>query len=355
MEKVAFIGMDIHATHSVIGWMDEHGRYRDQRRIVSSESALIRAIVRIKARRKILTFEEGSIAGWVARTVREYVDELIVCDPRENHAISKSIHKGDGADTYQLCRLLRLGELKKVYQAQEDHRAHFKEAASEYLKLRERQKSIKQRIKDKLRRWGVQDLEGQLVYHERGRKAFLAKLRERPVRRQLERLYGLMDVAVAAHEDAWRDLQQLGRRYDEIGEFQKVPGMGPKGSHIFDAFIQTPHRFPNRSKIWRYCRLAIVKPTSNRKKIAYERLDQAGHGELKAIFYRAVKAARARRDENEVKIFYEASLAATHDPVHARLNTQRKIITTLYSIWKRGVAYQPELFLKNSPYRRVAT
>lgn len=354
MEKIAFIAMDVHAKRSVIGWMDHHGNYRDERQITTSESALIRAVVRIKARRKILTIEEGSIALWVARTLRAYVDELIVCDPRENDAISKNVHKSDGADTYQLCRLLRLGELKGVYQAQEDHRAFFKEAAKEYIKLREAQKKAKQRIKAKFRRWGVQDLGGQLVYHVHGRKAFLAKLSDKEIRHQLERLYRLMDVAVEAQQDAWQRVRQLGRRYEEIAQFVKLPGIGPKGSHIFDAIIQTPHRFPNKGTICSYCKMGIVDRTSNGKPLGYKRLNKSGHGELKKIFNTAVKAALSRNDNNEVKIFYEASLAATHDPDHARLNTQRKILTTLYSIWKRRVAYDPNLFLKNSPYRRVA-
>ena len=31
---------------------------------------------------KLLTIEEGNMAGWLARNLRKYVDELIVCDPR---------------------------------------------------------------------------------------------------------------------------------------------------------------------------------------------------------------------------------------------------------------------------------
>lgn len=355
MEKVAFIAFDVHANWSVIGWMDQHGTYRGHKRIATSESAMIRSVVSIEAERKVLTLEEGSLALWVARTLRDYVDELIVCDPRENDAISKNVHKSDEADTYQLCRLLRLGELKGVYQAQEDHRALFKEAAAEYLKLRQEQKRRKQRIKDKFRRWGVQDIGGIRVYHRYGRRDFLAQVQQKEIRIELERLYGLMDAAVEAQEDAWRRLQQLGRRYEEIQEFVKVPGMGPKGSHIFNAIIQTPDRFANKRKIWRYCGLGIVDRTSNGKPLGYQRLDKSGHGELKTIFYWAVIAARKTNEPNDVEAFYEASLARTGDPTKARLNTQRKILSVLYSIWKRRVAYQPDLFLKTLPSRRAVT
>jgi len=76
--------------------------------------------------------------------------------------------------------------------------------------------------------------------------------------------------------------------------------------------------------------------------LGYQRIDSAGIGELKAISYRAFVAAM--KGENEVKRFYHQSLQRTHNRKHARLNTQRKILAAMYTIWKKGVAYRPELF-----------
>ena len=47
-------------------------------------------------------------------------------------------------------------------------------------------------------------------------------------------------------QEARRDMIVLGRRYPEIGEFMKMPGVGPVGAHVFAAFIQTPHRFATK-------------------------------------------------------------------------------------------------------------
>jgi hypothetical protein len=52
----------------------------------------------------------------------------------------------------------------------------------------------------------------------------------------------------------------------------------------------------------------------------------------------------AMKGNNEVKQFYLNSLQSTHSRQHARLNTQRKILHVMYSIWKKGAAYNPELF-----------
>ena len=52
--------------------------------------------------------------------------------------------------------------------------------------------------------------------------------------------------------------------------------------------------------------------------------------------------------DNEIKRFYLSSVQRTHDRTHARLNTQRKILTVMLSIWKKGTPYRAELFLDPS-------
>jgi hypothetical protein len=52
----------------------------------------------------------------------------------------------------------------------------------------------------------------------------------------------------------------------------------------------------------------------------------------------------ALRGDNEVSRFFRTSLKRTHSRKNARFNTQRKILTVMYSIWKKGDAYRPELF-----------
>ena len=125
---------------------------------------------------------------------------------------------------------------------------------------------------------------------------------------------------------ARRQFPELGRRYQETQEFQKIPGIGPISAHAFDAYIQTPHRFATKQKLWRYCKLGVRKHSSGGTRVRKEKLDPAGHGELKALSHRAVKEALGGEDKNEVQASYRASLQRTGDKTHPRLNTQRKIL-----------------------------
>jgi transposase len=49
---------------------------------------------------------------------------------------------------------------------------------------------------------------------------------------------------------------------------------------VFDAFIQTPHRFSSKSKLWRYCRLGIKKQSSGGKQAGPPKLRDALQHEL---------------------------------------------------------------------------
>jgi hypothetical protein len=49
-----------------------------------------------------------------------------------------------------------------------------------------------------------------------------------------------------------------------------------------------------------------------------------------------------------VQRFYRASLERTHHVRHARLNTQRKILETLWQMWRHRAPFDPERFFPHS-------
>lgn len=340
----AYLGLDLHARTSTLGVMAEDGTYQGHQRFPTSESELVPRVASVGASEKSLAVEANTLSRWAARTINPYVDRVLVCDPRENYLISRNARKSDAADAFSLCRLLRLGELQEVYQAEEDERAAFKATAQHYLDCRSQQVALKQKIKAAFRRWGVLDLDGQRVYSKSGRTGYLEQIGEPEVTDQLRRLYRVLDQAVEAWKEAKRQLLRLGKRYPEIQRFQEVPGVGSIGSHLFDAFVQTPDRFSTRQKLWSYSQLSIRSQTSDGKPLGHEELDPHGRSELKQVSYRAFLAAR-RQGDNAVNTFFEQSLQRTGDSSHARLNTQRKILATLRAIWKTGTHYSPQKFL----------
>lgn len=322
--------------------MDSKGTFMGNITFSTSEQNIIKALKSIKAKEKYLAMEEGNLAYWVAQVSKPYVTEVISSDPKENALIFRSSRKIDKIDTRKLCRLLRLGELKRVYQPENDDRAIFKASVQHYIDLRDQQTALKHKIKALYRHWGVIGVEGQAVYGEK-RSDYLKMIKQTTIRNQVINLYSLMDETESKQNKAFKTVKKLGQKYPEIKEFQKIPGIGEVLAHTFDAFIQTPHRFADKHKLCRYCRLGITDRSSDGKPLGYKKLDRSGISELKAMSYRAWLAAM--HGDNEVKHFFLNSYRKTLNRVHARLNTQRKIIAVMYGMWKRGEAYRSQLFL----------
>jgi transposase len=343
MKKIAYLGMDVHAANCVLGHMDFNGTFIGNKTFPTSEKNIIAALKAVKAKEKYLALEESTLAYWAAQVAKPHVTDVISSDPKENALIYRSPHKRDKVDTKKLCRLLRLGELNRVYHPENDDRAIFKAAVQHYIDLRDQQVRLKNKIKAMYRHWGVIDVAGQAVYGITNRHEYLKKVKHLHIQNQLHRLYCLMDETESMQNKALKEMKHLGRKYSEIKEFKKIPGIGDILAHIFDAFIQTPDRFANKRQLWRYCRLGVTDRSSDGKPLGFKRLDRSGIPELKSLAYRAWMSAL--KGDNEVRRFYSNSLRQTLNRVHARLNTQRKILAAMYGLWKRGEAYNPQRFL----------
>ena len=98
--------------------------------------------------------EENGLAVWIAQIIKPYVHDVLICDAHPNALIGRKPRKRDREDTYQLCRLLRLGELKRIYHADDDDRAIFKAAVQNYLVDAEKGEVLRSLLgKKNVRKW----------------------------------------------------------------------------------------------------------------------------------------------------------------------------------------------------------
>ncbi len=344
-KKKVYMAIDAHARNCVLGCMSARGEFQRTWTFKTSEKELIRHVTGVEAGKKLLAIEEGSLTYWIAQTLRPYVTDLLIADPKKNPSISRNAMKNDKVDVRQLCRLLRLGELSRVYHPEDDERAVFKAAVQQYIDFRNQEVRLKHKLKAKFRGWGVPGVEGVHIYIPKKRDAFLGLIKQNAIRHQLARLYEMLDMALRMQHLAMEECLRLARDYPEIEEFKKIPGVGDVGALVFDAYVQTPHRFTTKSRLFRYCQLAVTDRSSDGKPLGFKRLDREGNSELKAMSYRAYMCAMRVQRENEVRTFYENSRRTTGNPTRARLNTQRKIISVMHGVWRKGEEYNKEMFL----------
>ncbi len=170
------------------GIAKKDGNYREPATFRTSGKNLRQSVGQVEAEEEALTLEEGPLAFSTARVLDGVVDRTVFCVPRENYLISRLARKDDETDAKALARLLRLGEVKAVYQRSSDRHALFKQAASHYTDLRDQQRALKQKIKARLKRWGLRQIPSTDVYSKSGRTAHLEELSHDRIRTQAESL-----------------------------------------------------------------------------------------------------------------------------------------------------------------------
>ncbi len=340
--SIAWLGLDAHSQNCVLAHLDDQGTEQRWWRFRTQPQTLREHLQAIPAADKRLILEESNLARWLAQLLRPHVQQLVVCDARRNRLISSHPNKHDRRDAFALARLLRLGEFKPVWQPTDELRVLFKRAALAYDDAVRRQSRLKLKIKSLFQHWGLFPT-GATVFSQAGRQLWLNQLPHAPLRPQAQLLYDLMDQALVAQHQARRLMLQTGRPFSEIRHLRSVPGVGVIGAHLFVALVQDPTRFKDFSALTRYCRLAIRDQSSDGKPLGFEQLDRQGHSLLKAISYRAFLQA-AKRKQGPVWDFYQASLRLHGSTTHARLNTQRKILKTLWTLWRHQTDFDPIQF-----------
>jgi len=350
-KKNLYAAIDLHSGTSVLGTMNEAGESSDPVRFDTSAENLRTYVAEVvkeaKGRKVILTIESTPLARWCRNILKPLVDQVIVCDPRENRLISRASNKNDEEDVKRLCRLLRMNELKEVWQGDSLQRQIYRESVKDLLKLRNQQRELKALIKTRFRGLGIVKLKGKEIFHREKRQLWLDLIPEDRAR-GLEKLYFIFDSTLSMWQEQLREINQQGLAFPEISRFQQIPGIGDIGAAVFCAFIETPHRFKSVSALYRYSGLGITSRSSDNKPLGYERIDRwNGNRELKNLSYHGWRTGIRKGNQCQVvREFYEASKERTGSTRHARLNTQRKLLSTMFSMWKNECDFDPTIFLQ---------
>src|SRR6266699_491178 len=347
MKTPLYAALDLHSRYSVLGSMDYDGNTQPKVRFPTSALLLRKNIeaLRQKKRPIYLTMEAGAFTRWASAIARPLVERLIICEPRHNRLINSNPTKSDEADVEGMCLLLRLGKLKEVWMGTDRTREIYRALVYELLNWRDAQRQLKALIKARYRQWGVLKLHGLKVFSKTWRQEYLPQLPGEEERRMMLRLYAQHDHALAQWKETFKEVDRVGKAFWEVREFERIPGVGPMASHVFSAIIEEPSRFGNKHQLWKYSQLGITDRTSDGKPLGYQRLDRRGNHELKNLSYHAWRTGcKSTTGPNPIKSFYQQSRLRTGSVRHARLNTQRKILETMWMMWLRQKPFDPARF-----------
>ena len=340
----SYIGMDV--SSRTLDIAVERNKAIVWRHRVPTSIEAVRKVLHEIPGRKELTFEEGPLAHWLYRNLRDHVDKLVVCDPARNAYIAKDGDKDDPIDAAKLAPLLRGRYLREVYHSDDEERVALKRWVALYHdRVRQAVREIN-KFRGCCRIYGVSPTAKQ-VRDPETRKEWLPTLDDPVLVTQLEVLAMGYDVAEAQRSKAERELQRRSRAWPIIKLWQALPGIGPIRAATLLAYLDTPWRFRNPSALCKYCGVGLVRhgtgtdkhghPKTGRLKLAWninKRLKDAVMG--------AAKSAIAN-GSNPFADHYDAMVGDGKKTSNAKHTVARKLLLVLWGMWKTGCPYDPSL------------
>lgn len=347
MKQHKYVALDVDSANIVAGVFDDQGRSLMQSHL-RTEAKVIQEFFQMLSGTVHVTFEEGAQAAWLYELVEPLVAEVVVCNPRENKLL-KAGNKSDRIDVGKLGRLLRLGELKPVYQGSKSNQG-LKHLAHSYEELVADTTRTKNRLKALYRGRGI-SCPGAGIYRGAQREAWLAKLQTPEMYMRAQSLFKQLDYLEQLSRQAEKAMCNAARKNSAYKWISSAPGIGSIRSAQILATAITPHRFRGKRQFWPYCGLAVVTRSSSdyewlngearrkRKPLQTRGLNQNYNRTLKAVFKGA--AASAVQQHTEIKKYYEGLCAQGLRPELARLTVARKLAAIVLSLWKKGERYDP--------------
>jgi transposase len=286
---------------------------------------------------KFLTFEEGPMAGWLYRNLKDDVDELIVCDPRRNKLIACDGDKDDSIDSGKLARLLRGGYLRAVHQSDDIGRVVLKQWVGLYHdKVREAVRQIN-KIRGRCRMYGIRIPRGALR-NQVIRGQWMAGLNEEALAEQLAVLWIGFDTAAKQVKMAKKQLIRHSKSYEIIRYWSELPGIALVRSTTMMAYLDTPWRFSSEKKLWKYCGVGLQRTASGTDR--YGRPNQgklklawAVNRRLKDVVLGGAMSA-INQKQNIFAYEYERMIRNGLSESNARHAVARKLLSVLWAMWK---------------------
>ncbi len=286
--------------------------------------------------KKILTLEETTTSQWLYTELKEYVDEILVCDPHRNKLLSEGA-KTDKIDAKKLVQLLRAGLLKKVFHS-----------GDEFIYLRKIVSGYEDVVKAGVRIKNQRSALFRASQKNAKKETMLENTQETFV------LEGLNRSILAYEEEKLRyenEFKRLAKKHKLIRFVKQISGIGDINSVKIVARVVDGDRF-EKSSWWSYCGLIKFQKISGGR--CYGKRLPRYCRTMKDVFKTAAMAAIG--GNNQFNDLYEYLIKEKNYPDYkARHAVARRIATLVLGILKSGKTFEPYRKRKNVDINKTAT
>lgn len=335
-----FIGLDAHSTTSTFAVIDENGKCVLRNTVNTSEKNLSFVLSQIQGER-YLTFEESTISQWLYLSLKDKVEDVIVCNPV--YVAKKQGAKTDFRDALHLAQELRTGHLSPVFH-DASHWIQLRVSVSGYLDVVEEIVRSKNRLKAVFRAEAISTDENSF-YKNKDRVKELTNCSAKFV---AERLFG--QIAYLEEEKLkYLDLFHVNKKkYRPIRNLITIPGIHSIRANIIAAIVCQPARFENKHHFWGYCMLVRHIQQSGGRIYGNKRI--FGRRELRDIFIGA--AETAARTKTTLRDHYDAQRIKTGHK-DAKVSLARKIAAIALNCLKNNTIYYDNYQEKEQERKKI--
>ncbi len=338
-----YIGADVDSKMTELA-VRRRGKIVARRRVPTSIRDIRQYLATISGQ-TALAFEEGPMAHWMWRNLKDHVDRIVVCDPRRNKLITHDGDKSDADDAAKLAELLAGGNLREVYHSGDDARVLLKEWVSLYHdRVRDAVRQAN-KIRARCRMYGVR-MPGKVLKNSDHRPAWLAGVDQPGLIGQLELLWISFEAVAQQVSNARRQLALRAGQYDIIELWREIPGIGLIRAVTYFAYADTPWRFETKKKLTKYFGVGLQRTASGtgkdgKPKPGYLRMPWAVNRRLKTVAMGAALTA-VSCGRNVFRTHYEELLRNGVTVSNARHSVARKIVIVMWGMWKTTGRFEPQ-------------
>jgi len=337
-----FIAMDTHSYTTDI-CVKTRANTPGRRWCVNTTISALREVIGSVGRPRHIAFEEGPLASWLYRNLKNDADKITVCDPRKNAWIAKGSDKDDPIDAGKLADLLAGGYPKAVHHSEELGRDVFKAFVGSYHERVGHRVAAANKVIGTFRRHGVVIRQKDFADKSQ-RESLMEKLPPgdvmAPAKLAIEVLLEAFDLARRHECKMRRELIRLSGDQELIVRLTALPGVAHVRAATLVAYLDTPWRFRSKQALWKYLGIGLVRKTSGDGPV-YVGVDPASNKVLKSVILGAAKSAIMQGDNpfaRQHQRWKERGLS----PRNARRNVARSLAAVTWGMMKSGNVYEAQ-------------
>ena len=344
MTTTYYIGADVHSNSTELV-IEKRNKIVARYSVPTTIPAISNVLDSLQGK-KYIAIEEGPMAGWLYRNLNKKVDKFIASDPRRNKLICSDGDSDDRIDATKLASLLRGNYLRAVYHSDDDQRSELKHWVALYHdRVRDAVRHIN-KIRARCRMHGLQI--PRLVLRDSSRRShWLSNIKHHALAKQLNMLWIGYDATAKQTRVAKQQLIALSKKYPIVHFWKELPGIGLIRATTLFAFMDTPWRFKQKNKLWKYCGVGLQRSASGtdkkgRPKPARLQLPWAVNRTLKNAALGAALSA-INQKSNAFKDYYERMVQDGVITSNARHAVARKLLTVMWGMWKTNTRFDENL------------